>query len=103
MSGALIELGSLRYTPAGLAAVEFRIRHASEVAEAGGTRTVQAEVAGIAFESLARVIAATQLGAHARFEGFLGAKSKRSKKLVLHVTNIELSEGGAHASTQAEG
>ena len=87
--------------------MEFRISHTSEVAEAGSKRTVQAELPGIAFESLARVIAATQLGAHARFEGFLGAKSKRSRKLVLHVTNMELiaglNEGGANASTQAEG
>jgi len=83
--------------------VEFKIRHESEQSEAGGKRTVQAELPGIAFESLARVIAATQLGARARFEGFLGAKSKRSRKLVLHVTNIEIIEGGANASTQAEG
>jgi primosomal replication protein N len=83
--------------------VEFKIRHESEQAEAGGKRVVQAELPGIAFESLARVIAATQLGAHARFEGFLGAKSKRSKKLVLHVMNMELIEGGADASTQVEG
>ena len=84
--------------------MEFKIRHESEQAEAGGKRRVQAELPGIAFESLARVIAATQLGAHARFEGFLGAKSKRSRKLVLHVTNMELTdgsnEGEAHASTQ---
>ena len=80
--------------------MEFKIRHESEQAEAGGKRTVQAELPGIAFESLARVIAATQLGVNARFEGFIGAKSKRSRKLVLHVTNIEIIEGGAHASTQ---
>ena len=79
--------------------MEFRISHTSEAAEAGGKRTVQVELPGIAFESLARVIAATQLGAHARFEGFLGAKSKRSKKLVLHVTNMQILEGGANAST----
>jgi primosomal replication protein N len=83
--------------------VEFKIRHESEQAEAGSSRTVQAELPGIAFESLARVIAATQLGAHARFEGFLGAKSRRSRKLVLHVTNMKIFEGGADASTQAEG
>ena len=83
--------------------MEFKIRHESEQSEAGGKRTVQAELPGIAFESLARVIAATQLGAHARFEGFLGAKSKRSRKLVLHVTNMQIIEGGANASTQAEG
>jgi primosomal replication protein N len=72
--------------------VEFKIRHESEQAEAGGKRMIQAELHAIAFQSLARVIAGTKLGAQARFEGFLGAKSKRSKRLVLHVTNMELIE-----------
>jgi hypothetical protein len=33
------------------------------------------------------------LGTRATFHGFLSVKSKRSRKLVLHVTNIEFSEG----------
>lgn len=73
--------------------MEFKIRHESEQAEAGGKRAVQAEVPGIAFQSLARLIAGAKLGVQARFEGFLGAKSKRSKRLVLHVTNMEFVEG----------
>ena len=32
-------------------------------------------------------------GIEVRLEGFLSARTKRSKKLVLHVTNIEFSEG----------
>jgi primosomal replication protein N len=78
--------------------VEFKVRHESEVSEAGSKRTVQAELPAIAFESLARVIAQSQLGLQANLSGFIGAKSKRSRKLVLHVTNIEFFEGGANAS-----
>jgi primosomal replication protein N len=33
-----------------------------------------------------------------RVEGFLGAKSKRSKRLVLHVTKIEFIEGEIDAT-----
>ena len=83
----------MRHTPAGLAAVEFKIRHESEQEEAGGRRKVEAEIGAIAFEAQARLLSKSQLGAKARFKGFLGAKSKRSKKLMLHVTNIEFSEG----------
>jgi primosomal replication protein N len=54
---------------------------------------VEAEIGAIAFAAQARLLAKSQLGAKARFKGFLGAKSKRSKKLVLHVTEIEFSEG----------
>jgi primosomal replication protein N len=48
---------------------------------------------GIAFEAQARLIAGSKLGVEARIEGFLAAKSRRSKRLVLHVTQIEFVEG----------
>ena len=98
LSGRLLELGALRYTPAGVAAVEFRLGHESEQDEAGGRRAIQAEVSAIAFETQAKLLTGRPLGSPVRVEGFLGAKSKRSKKLILHVTNIELIEGEKHAA-----
>ena len=89
----MIELGVLRYTPSGVPAIEFKIAHESDQAEAGGTRKVQAEVGAIAFDAQARLISKANLGTAALFRGFLAAKSRRSKRLVLHVTNIEFSEG----------
>jgi primosomal replication protein N len=88
-----VELGALRYTPSGVPAIEFRIAHESDQGEAGGTRKVQAEVGAIAFDAQARLLSKTSLGTAALFKGFLASKSKRSKRLVLHVTNIEFSEG----------
>ena len=98
MSGRLLELGSLRYTPAGVAAVEFKLGHESEQDEAGGRRSIRAEVNAIAFETQAKLLTGRPLGSPIRVQGFLGAKSKRSKKLVLHVTNIEFIEGEQHAA-----
>ena len=98
MSGRLLELGALRYTPAGLAAVEFKLGHESEQYEAGGKRTVQAEVSAVAFETQARLLGNAKLGTNLKIQGFLGAKSKRSKRLVLHVTNIEFIEGEQDAT-----
>ena len=86
-------MGALRYTPAGLAAVEFKLGHESQQDEAGGRRSIQAEVSAIAFETQAKLLAGRPLGSPVRVEGFLGAKSRRSKRLVLHVTNIEFIEG----------
>jgi primosomal replication protein N len=60
---------------------------------------VQAEVGAIAFETQARLIAARPLGTELRLQGFLSAKNRRSKKLMLHVTNIEFVEGAGNAST----
>ena len=49
-------------------------------------------MSGIAFEAQARLLAAVKLNTGLRLQGFLAAKGKRSKKLVLHVTNIEFIE-----------
>lgn len=47
----------------------------------------------MAFESQARLLSQRSAGAEVKLEGFLGAKTKRSKRLVLHVTNVEFIEG----------
>jgi primosomal replication protein N len=73
--------------------VEFRLEHESEQEEAGGKRTVRAEIEAVALDTQARLVAAVKAGAKVKAEGFLSAKTKRSKKLVLHVTNIEFVEG----------
>jgi primosomal replication protein N len=88
----LLELSALRYTPAGIPAVEFRLRHESTLDEAGAPRAVEAEIGAIAFETHARLLAGAKLNSGLRLQGFLAAKSKRSKKLVLHVTHIEFIE-----------
>ena len=83
----------MRYTPAGIPAVEFRLQHESEREEAGAKRRINAEVAGIAFEAQARLLAKANLSTEIKLQGFLAAKSKRSKRLVLHVTDVEFIEG----------
>ena len=83
----------MRYTPAGIAALEFRLEHESEQEEAGKRRSVKAELSAIAFETQAKLLAGRPLGSPVKVEGFLGAKSKRSARLVLHVTKIEFIEG----------
>ena len=81
-----------------MAAVEFKLGHESEQDEVGGKRSIEAEIAAIAFETQARLVAAAKLGTNMNVQGFLGAKSKRSKRLVLHVTNIEFIEGEKDAT-----
>jgi primosomal replication protein N len=93
ISGVVTGLQSLRYTPAGVPVVEFRLAHESERAEAGAMRKVRAEIDAVAFEAQARLLAAGPMGRLLKAEGFLCAKSRQSKKPVLHVTNIEFIEG----------
>ena len=73
--------------------VEFRLEHGSEQEEAGRKREVKAEIPAVAFEAQARLLAEAKMNAEVKVEGFLSAKTKRSKRLVLHVTNIEFMEG----------
>ena len=73
--------------------MEFKLRHESEQLEAGALRKVEAEIGGIAFDAQARLLSQVDLNTGLKLHGFLAAKSKRSKKLVLHVTNIEFIEG----------
>ena len=93
ISGVIAALDTLRYTPGGIPVVEFRLVHESERAEAGAQRKVKAEIDAVAFEAQARLLAASALGRPLKAEGFLCAKSRYSKKPVLHVTNIEFMEG----------
>ncbi len=73
--------------------MEFKLAHESEQDEAGARRKVHAEIGAIAFEAHARLIAGRPLGSDMKLQGFLSAKSRRSKKLTLHVTNVEFVEG----------
>jgi len=72
--------------------VEFRLEHESEQDEAGRKRTVKAEIPAVAFQAQAHLLAKAEMNTEVTVEGFLGAKTKRSKRLVLHVTNIEFVE-----------
>jgi hypothetical protein len=54
---------------------------------------VSAEIPAIAFDVQARLLAACALERSLEVRGFLCAKSRRSKKLVLHATHIEFAEG----------
>jgi len=78
--------------------VEFKLRHESEQREAGGARAIEAEIGAIAFDTHARLLAGTRLNTGIKVHGFIAAKSKRSKKLVLHVTQIEFVEGEENAT-----
>jgi primosomal replication protein N len=73
--------------------IEFRLRHDSELTEAGAPRKVNAEIPAIAFDAEARLLAGTPLERGLQVEGFLAAKSRRSKRLVLHATRIEFTPG----------
>jgi primosomal replication protein N len=89
LTGTITERDALRYTPAGIALVNFRVVHESAQIEAGASRQVSAEVACLAVEEQARLVVAAPLGSAIEVSGFLAAKGRSGKQLVLHVKRIE--------------
>ncbi len=90
ISGQVVKLDSLRYTPAGLERIEMTIRHASTQLEAGMPRQVQCEIAALVLGKAARQAATLQAGQHVKAAGFLAQRSLRSTQLVMHIETIEL-------------
>ena len=79
----------LRRTPAGLAAIDLVLVHRSTQREAGGERSVECEIAAVAFGEVAESIARLQAGAAVRCEGFLARRWRTGLTLALHVERIE--------------
>jgi primosomal replication protein N len=93
LSGKLLERGALRYTPAGIPALEFRLTHVSGQQEADAVRRVECEIPCVALGQTALLLQDANPGDGIVAGGFLAAKSTKNRSLVLHVTNIEFVEG----------
>ncbi len=74
----------MRYTPAGIPALNLRLEHESQVSEAGSQRTVKVVVKAVAFGTLAERLARQAIGSVWRFSGFL-ANARQGKSLVFHI------------------
>ena len=93
ITGALIELKSLRHTPAGIPVTEIRVKHQSRQNESNLEREVECELAAVAIGDLAKLIQGARLGDTINASGFLTNRGKSARQLVLHITDIEFLEG----------
>lgn len=92
LTGTLQDRGHLRYTPAGIPVIEFRIAHRSEQNEASVSRRVECEIACIALGATALLLQEASPGSGVAVSGFLASRSLKQKTPVLHVTQIEFAE-----------
>ena len=86
LSGVVIGLEPIRYTPAGIPLLGFLLQHASEQTEAGLKRKVECEVKAVALGELANTN--IQLGSSVKVKGFLAKRSAKSTQLVLHIEQL---------------
>ena len=92
LCGRLETRGALRFSPAGVAIVEFSIAHRSDQLEAEALRKVECLIKAVATEQLAQRVAKFPIGAPIKATGFLAKTGRSNLALVLHVQNIELIE-----------
>ena len=88
LSACIAELAALRFTPAGLPALDMRLEHESVHDEAGQARQVKVALKAVAFASVAERLARQPLGSRWRFQGFL-ANPRNGKHPVLHITEFQ--------------
>lgn len=88
LNASIAEASVLRYTPAGLPALDFRLEHESEVSEAGQMRQVKVAIKAVAFGSVAETLRQQAIGSSWRFTGFL-ATPRNGKHPVLHIQSFQ--------------
>ncbi len=84
LTASIAELKPLRYTPAGIPALNLILEHESEMVETGVTRKVKVTVKAVVFGTLAEQTARISLGNAFRFTGFL-VNARASKGVVFHI------------------
>jgi primosomal replication protein N len=88
LSACIAEASALRYTPAGLPALDLRLEHESELMEAGQARQVKAAVRAVCFGAVAETMVRQPIGSNWRFTGFL-ATPRNGKHAVLHIQSFQ--------------
>jgi primosomal replication protein N len=84
LDACIAEVEPMRYTPAGLPALNFRLEHESEVMELDVPRQVKAVIKAVAFGSLAERLAKQAIGSGWKFSGFI-ANPRNGKTTVFHI------------------
>jgi primosomal replication protein N len=94
IDGRLLKRGTLRYTPAGIPALNLLIGHKSIQIEAGGRREARCEVDAVAIGDLAVKLSTQKLNQPLQFSGFITQRSVNDRKLVLNVVSVEPAGNG---------
>ena len=79
----------MRFTPAGLPALDVTLKHESEIEPPpAAKRAVSLEIRAKAIGPITTALAAAELGVGHRFEGFLGSQ-RNGRGIVFHIQSFE--------------
>ena len=88
LDATLVERAALRYTPAGLPALDLGLKHESTVTEDGQPRKVSMEMRALAIGAITQVLMPLALGTAALYGGFL-TSTRNGRGLLFHITSVE--------------
>jgi primosomal replication protein N len=88
LSATLVQRSALRFTPAGLPALDLGLRHESTVSEDSQPRKVSLEMRAVGIGSITQPLTALALGTDALFGGFV-TTARNGRGLVFHVTSVD--------------
>jgi len=98
LSATLVERAALRYTPAGLPALDLTLKHESEVSEDGQPRKVSMEMKAVAIGAITQTLFRLELGSVGHYGGFI-TSARNGRGLMFHITSVELSEATASSGS----
>lgn len=85
----IVEREMLRYTPGGIPIVAAKLGHSSQQMEARVERLIELEISVLVVGEISGRFSHLQLDRLYQFTGFMARKSRNSKSLVFHVTEID--------------
>ena len=88
LTAQLIGRAALRYTPAGLPALDMSLKHESQVTQDGQPRRVSVEIKARAVGEITHRLERLELGSEHGFAGFLGSM-RSGRGVVFHVTELD--------------
>ena len=86
----LFRSSALRYTPAGLPALDLELEHESQQSEADVPRTVKLSIKAVVFGELTRRLMALDATQAVHFKGFL-VSPRYGKSVTFHVQDFKTS------------
>ncbi|CAK7037010.1 primosomal replication protein N [Saezia sanguinis] len=81
-------LGSDRYTPAGILALDLVLAHQSSQMELGSSRQVVLSIKAVAFGEVAQKLRLADMQSVYVFDGFLASRG-RTQQVILHISDFQ--------------
>ena len=90
LGGEVVAREPLRYSPAGVPILSLQLAHRSQQVEGGVPRQAEVEIEAVAVGELAVKLNGVECGQRLTATGFLTKRSRRSRRVVLHLNECEI-------------